>query len=405
MALPTETTALLGTTTNVATNQTVTVYYDPSTFKYYETSPSTPSFYQEVTNTLAVGSYLNQFAAQRQNIDRDYRARLSQENPDSPLPPDLQQLTQSGGSQLTVPTETPINQELELAEPLEIFRGSYIKYPKEMTEEQDKIKFTAVEITKGNFGGKGLNFEFGSITYTPKAGSVMLAIQAPISDQNSVDWGPDSVNALDAALFNLSLGVINPAENAATSEPVKTFLNGLYNNAKTQQSRIQRYLAGQAAGLNNVLSRTDGAILNPNLELLFQGPQLRPFTFSFKMSARRKEEADDIKKIIKYFKYFMAVRKEKNNLFLRAPYVFAIEYLHKNSTHPGMNLISSRDKDGNIKKACALTNCSVDYTPLGSYATYADGTMVSYTLSLQFQEITPVYDTDYADYADHPIGF
>ncbi len=404
MALPTETTALLGTTTNVATNQTVTVYYDPSTFKYYETSPSTPSFYQEVTNTLAVGSYLNQFAAQRQNIDRDYRARLSQENPDSPLPPDLQQLAQSGDSQLTVPTETPINQELELAEPLEIFRGSYIKYPKEMTEEQDKIKFTAVEITKGNFGGEGLNFEFGSITYTPKAGSVMLAIQAPISDQNSVDWGPDSVNALDAALFNKSLGLMTSQTFDEAGKQLSSAANSLMDIMKTNQSRIQRYLAGQAASINNVLSRTDGAILNPNLELLFQGPQLRPFTFSFKMSARRKEEADDIKKIIKYFKYFMAVRKEKNNIFLRAPYVFAIEYLHKNSTHPGMNLISSRDKNGNIKKACALTNCSVDYTPLGSYATYADGTMVSYTLSLQFQEITPVYDTDYNDYP-HPIGF
>lgn len=405
MTLPTETTALLGTATNVATNQTVTVYYDPSTFKYYETSPSTPSFYQEVTNTLAVGSYLNQFTTQKQNLDRDYRARMSQENPDSPLPPDLQQLAQSGGSQLTVPTETPINQELELAEPLEIFRGSYIKYPKEMTEEQDKIKFTAVEITKGNFGGEGLNFKFGDITYTPKAGSVMLAIQAPISDQNSVDWGPDSVNALDAALFNKSLGLMTSQTFDEAGKQLSSAANSLMDIMKTNQSRIQRYLAGQAASINNVLSRTDGAILNPNLELLFQGPQLRPFTFSFKMSARRKEEADDIKKIIKYFKYFMAVRKEKNNLFLRAPYVFAIEYLHKNSTHPSINLISSRDKDGNIKKACALTNCSVDYTPLGSYATYADGTMVSYTLSLQFQEITPIYDTDYADYADHPIGF
>ena len=29
--------------------------------------------------------------------------------------------------------------------------------------------------------------------------------------------------------------------------------------------------------------------------------------------------------------------------------------------------------------------------------TYEDGTMVSYTLSLQFQELTPILDTDYND--------
>ena len=116
------------------------------------------------------------------------------------------------------------------------------------------------------------------------------------------------------------------------------------------------------------------------------------------MSARSQTEADKIKKIIKYFKYHMAVRKEQG-LFLRAPHVFTIQYCKGNKEgHPGINLISPTDDT----KACALTNCSVDYTPLGSYATYEDGTMVAYTLSLQFQEITPIYDTDYDD---HPIGY
>jgi len=29
--------------------------------------------------------------------------------------------------------------------------------------------------------------------------------------------------------------------------------------------------------------------------------------------------------------------------------------------------------------------------------TYEDGTMVAYTISLSFQELTPIYDTDYDD--------
>ena len=278
---------------------------------------------------------------------------------------------------------------------------SYVKYPKDMKDDQDKIKFTACEInTRKGGGGTGLQFSFGERSYTPVAGPVFLAIQSPISDQNSVDWGPDSVNAIDAAIFEKSLSLMTAKDYGKATEELQGALTGLTNTLKSNQPLIQKFLAGQAASLNNVLARTDNVVLNPNLELLFQGPQLRPFSFQFKMSARGQKEANDIKKIIKYFKYHMAVRKEQG-LFLRAPYVFTIQYCKGNTPgHPGLNLISPDDD----KKACALTNCSVDYTPLGSYATYEDGTMVAYTLSLQFQELEPVYDTDYKDYP-HEIGF
>lgn len=280
--------------------------------------------------------------------------------------------------------------------------GSFLKYPKLMKDDQDKIKFTACEIqTRATppLGG-GLQTTFGKPTYKPIDGSVFLAIQSPISDQNSVDWGPDTVNAIDAALYNVSYGAITGGEGAV-SRDIQSFLGNLYTTAQTGQGRFQRYLAGQAASINNILARTDNVVLNPNLELLFTGPQLRPFTFQFKMSARNQDEANEIKSIIKYFKYHMSVREEADKLFLKAPHVFTIQYLKGNfNSQPGINQISPKD----FQKACALTNCSVDYTPLGSYSTYNDGTMVAYTLSLQFQEITPIYASDYVNYP-HPIGF
>jgi hypothetical protein len=293
--------------------------------------------------------------------------------------------------------------ELAITDPASISgvpTGSYVKYPKDMKDDQDKIKFIACEINpRTGGGGSGLQFSFGERSYTPVAGPVFLAIQSPISDQNSVDWGPDTVNAIDAALYNASLGAIkSPLDQIPTK--AREGVDNILNQMKANEGRIQRFLAGQAAGLNNVLARTDNVVLNPNLELLFQGPQLRPFSFTFKMSARSQDEAKEIKSIIKYFKYHMAVRKERG-LFLRAPYVFTIQYCKGNTPrHSGLNLISP----DNDKKACALTNCSVDYTPLGTYATYEDGTMVAYTLSLQFQELEPVYDTDYKTYP-HEIGF
>lgn len=281
------------------------------------------------------------------------------------------------------------------------------QYPLNMDAKQDKIKFIACEISRDNLSSTILGFKFPGPTYKKVGTPVYLAIQAPISDQNSVDWGPDSVNAIDSAIFNLSLEAMTANSNDQLADIVKTKTGEIFTKARQSSDILRKFLAGQAASLNNVLARTDGLVLNPNLELLFQGPQLRPFTFQFKMSARNKDEAKEIKNIIKYFKYYMAVRKTDDELFLKSPCVFTIQYLKGEDPHKSINLISPGDE----KKACALTNCSVDYTPLGTYMTYNDqsdpeSTMVAYTLSLQFQELEPIYNTDYRDFAkDHSIGF
>ena len=51
---------------------------------------------------------------------------------------------------------------------------------------------------------------------------------------------------------------------------------------------------------------------------------------------------------------------------------------------------------GRIKQ-CALLSCQVDYTPNNNYMTYSDSSrsMVSYSLNLQFNELDPLYESDY----------
>ena len=45
-------------------------------------------------------------------------------------------------------------------------------------------------------------------------------------------------------------------------------------------------------------------------------------------------------------------------------------------------------------KMCAITNCDINYTPDGQWATYSDGTPVAYTLSISFQETKLLYEED-----------
>ena len=50
----------------------------------------------------------------------------------------------------------------------------------------------------------------------------------------------------------------------------------------------------------------------------------------------------------------------------------------------------------------------MSYTPEGQYATFNDGAMVSYQISMQFQELDPIFNEDYTaldQNKDTEIGF
>lgn len=294
-----------------------------------------------------------------------------------------------GGS---VPTQNPNQPKTDSED------GGFLIYPLKMeSTKQDRIKFTAVEYQPSGNLATGTITPQNRTTYSTGKkiiGSVFLPIQATINDYNNVEWRTEALNALDRAQVNLSGELMNATTGQQVTDIVGRTGTKAYDELVANNREIKVALAGAAANVDNLLSRF-GSVLNPNLELLFSGPQIRPFEFRFQMSAREKKEGENIKKIIKFFKKNMAVKKSEGSaIFLKAPNTFFIEYKYNgpDETHPGINLI----------KECALLSCSVEYTPLGTYMTYPDGTMISYTMSLSFQELEPIYDVDYNN---HPIGY
>ena len=159
---------------------------------------------------------------------------------------------------------------------------------------------------------------------------------------------------------------------------------------KERQREIGGGLAmaiAQAAvgGSGRLLTRQTGAVLNPNMQLLFKQPQLRPFQFTFQLTPREEEEALTVMQIIRLFKQAMAPIRSDSMLFLKSPHTFKLTYLHKSKDHPYI---------GSIKE-CALISCGVDYSPDQNYSTYDDGVLTSYSLALAFKELEPVYNDDY----------
>ena len=277
--------------------------------------------------------------------------------------------------------------------------GDYF-YPEDIrSNKQDRIRFTMRRSE-----GSDIDFNLGARQRfkrkrgQPISGSVTLPMQPGITDANAVDWNPQQLNAVQAFGAGASLRLMNSGNVGEMftrgGQILKNVAAELTDPQKGREynAALKVYLAQQAVGVQGLLSRTQGAVLNPNMELLFNAPALRPFTFNFVLSPRDESEAKQVKQIIRFFKQGMSV-KTSNTIFLKAPHVFDVRYQtfdksgNEIQDHPSLNRI----------KTCALTGFNVDYTPSGSYMTFNDEerTMTQYAVQMNFTELNPIYEDDY----------
>ena len=307
--------------------------------------------------------------------------------------------------QATSPAAVPVDLKKE-TESNKLTRKNYpnLRYPIDLANtKQDVIRFTMLKYQPKKFSDLKDNAGLGG--FSPRdggregIGSVVLPIPSGISDTNSCVWGSDSMNALEAVAANAALAGITKGLSEG-AKVIGDAAEGVTNNTKDVKTGLAAFFAGLATNGNagQILKRTEGAVLNPNMELLFDGPTLRPFSFTFKMSARNKPEAKQIIGIIRFFKQGMSPQKSESNLFLKSPNTFKIQYLHlgeNGEDHPYIGKI----------KECALQSVTVSYTPEGQYATYTDGVMVSYEMQMQFTELEPIFNDEYPKDNDASIGF
>jgi len=232
---------------------------------------------------------------------------------------------------------------------------------------------------------------------------IQLPIPSNVQDGNSVSYEGATLNGLVAAAAGGTQDLIRSLSNISSPSEIYGVLENILKKAGTQiggdaniaADFVNKYLVSQAVGVlggnitpNQLFAREQGVILNPNMELLFNGPTLRQFRFSFKMTPRDNKESVEIAKIINEFKQSMAPKvtnKGGGNLFLKTPNVFELRYRKGTGNHPFLHRF----------KQCALTDMSVNYTGEGTYASYGDGTPISMIMDLTFKELEPVYDIDY----------
>ena len=266
-----------------------------------------------------------------------------------------------------------------------------------------------------------------SVNIEERHGGCKLPIPNKLGVSNGVNWGEARANALELAAFDSASGAIADTfkepgkilqavtgglrETGETLQALRDDIQQSRNNPNTINTGtiLSGVLARSALGtiginvdIDQFITRQTGAAINPNLELLFGGPQLRSFNFAFNFAPNGTTEAKMVRKIQRWFKQGMlptrkrATASAESSLFLASPNVFRIAYKNHNRRIKGLNMF----------KICALTSVQIDFTPDGVFNSYEDSEAISMpvrsTMGLSFTELTPIFKDDYNPKSEDP---
>ena len=309
-----------------------------------------------------------------------------------------------------------------------------VKYPMDMANNMDHMfiqcysyRAPYAAALDGDAGKRNIfakdkskSFTFGSERTTPYKKKLGAGIKLPMpnnmTDGNPRNWGEQSMDAGQmGAIQNVSKNVLTSFFTNDFGGYGRTATKlSMQTEMLTQESTRGMSIANKIAQLasesgfgdvssEQILSRSVGVVANSNTELLFAGVSLRSFEYQWLMSPRNRLEAANVRMIIRAFKQWSApkkVRKIDNgelsnvgkaggpSFFLGTPNIFRLRFV----TNGNRNILGV-----NKFKPCALTNVDLNYTPEGQWMAYENGMPISVMMTLQFQELEPIYDTDYGE--------
>ena len=284
-------------------------------------------------------------------------------------------------------------------------------------ERHKKVTKDTGKFIKGLSMGSGMDSRYVGFAGDKHNAKTKFYVELPIpnelSDSQSVTWDASTMNAFEVVAASVAMGAMQ--DPAATAEQVQIAIDSARQATMASDfgmedgGAIGGAVRAALAGLslksfgsnvtpNSMISRASGKILNSNKELLFEGVNLRTFNFNVTFASRSKDESTRVMKIIRSLKTSMAAKagdeyipgagnyKGTGGIFLNAPDIFLLKYLHKGEEHPFLNKF----------KPCALTTFNVNYTGANVWSSYKDGTPTLIKCQMQFSEMNPIYAEDYS---------
>lgn len=209
--------------------------------------------------------------------------------------------------------------------------------------------------------------------------AIALHVPNQLAIRYSVGWSEEEMFAMNAAMALVSAG---EAGAAAASRFINSGGKAKLTDQEREQIRPVMSAVAAAALRNAPMAQAaqlvSGMAPNPMKEQLFRGVDFRTFTFDYQFAPRDETEAENIRKIIKAFKYHMHPEyKNGNNFLFLYPSEFDIVYFHGTEENIKIHRHTS----------CVLTEMNVNYTPNAQFTTFPGGMPTQINVSMTFKEL------------------
>ena len=177
----------------------------------------------------------------------------------------------------------------------------------------------------------------------------------------------------DTAAFAMTQGVGGEIINAMRSMTGDTNSNFMETGGAAASAVYLNKGVGGGA-----VSAATGLAANPKKEQLFKGVDFRTFSFEYQFFPRSSNEARNVERIIRTFKYHMHPEmKDSRNFLYLYPSEFDIFYYQDGVENKHLHRHTS----------CVLTDLNVNYTPNGVFSTFEDGMPTQINVSMTFKEL------------------
>jgi hypothetical protein len=156
---------------------------------------------------------------------------------------------------------------------------------------------------------------------------------------------------------------------------------GVINLQAKAAGAVTGLAGGNAQATQSLILQAQGYAINPQVQMLYTGIDLRSFQLSFTFTPKSVDETEQVDKIISMFKYYSSpalqagAQTQTDSMFLIPPALFNVNFM--------INSVENRylPKYGD----CVLESMEVNYAPNG-WSSFESGAPVQTTLSLSFKE-------------------
>jgi len=309
-------------------------------------------------------------------------------------------------------------------------------YPRRIKGEGPKDYLKITVATKGGQGvyqffDKGKGKKSGTKAPTEEAQAhIYLAMPRQLSVSYGMSYQGVELGSIGGQLIAMAGDLAGGSADAASiatqiSSAAGNALPEMALNVAAQGVNTAIGAMGFAGGVdaNSISALLQGQILNPFREITFKGVNYRTHSFTVKMVAHSKEEANDIKKIVNTLRYYMhpsltggsrwnekrqiaagegqdaqqtsgatgsiELNTSGNDRWLDVPSYFDLSFIRMQQPQGQKRIkINQASEITDIYRpgACVLQSLNVNFSPDGQYVSTPDGYVMAVQIQMSFKE-------------------